>query len=226
MRLHTQDLINKLQAPAYSNFSQYREHVKSKDEWYAKFIKELIFMVIISHENILKFSLKTTTCPQKWNVFQIFLYNNIYQCLCSLFSLKSLTLTPTTHSSSYHQILIPAWNWKVMLDSTFLFTPSFTMSNHSVSTLQTVFHADRWSLITAIAGLIKVLNASIQHGLQYFNGLLLSHNPMNPSPLLKVLSWFIYSFRKIFQNLKTLIPRANVKLFRMTYKFFHSLAPA
>lgn len=65
MRLHTQDLINKLQAPAYSNFSQYREHVKSKDEWYAKFIKELIFMVIISHENILKFSLKTTTCPQK-----------------------------------------------------------------------------------------------------------------------------------------------------------------
>lgn len=32
MRLHTQDLINKLQAPAYSNFSQYREHVKSKDE--------------------------------------------------------------------------------------------------------------------------------------------------------------------------------------------------
>lgn len=29
------------------------------------FIKELIFMVVISHENILKFSLKTTTWPQK-----------------------------------------------------------------------------------------------------------------------------------------------------------------
>lgn len=33
MGLHTQDLVNKLQATTYSNFSQYRKNIRSKDEW-------------------------------------------------------------------------------------------------------------------------------------------------------------------------------------------------
>lgn len=61
---------------------------------------------LISHENILKLCLETVTWPQNQKIFQLFLYSSIKHCFCSLFSLKSLSLPPTTHSS-YHQLANP-----------------------------------------------------------------------------------------------------------------------
>lgn len=84
---------------------------------------------LISHENILKFGLEIITWPQNQKKkLQIILYNNINHCLCSLSSLKSLL-----HSYSSHFFINPlilARHQKVILDITFSFTPSFTMSGH------------------------------------------------------------------------------------------------
>lgn len=47
--------FNQLQAPTYFNFSQYRKNMKRKEVCKTYLIKELILMVILSHDNILKF---------------------------------------------------------------------------------------------------------------------------------------------------------------------------